>query len=306
MISVKHILCPVDLSDCSQLALSHAVALGSWYDARVTALHVFSEVPILGPVAMPGAVALPAVSVHEVDRDAVFNCLRKFVASVSRDNAVEIELAEAVDARREILEQIKILNADLLVMGTHGRSGFDHLLLGSVTEKVMRQATCPVMVVPRHAAKAAAPSSPPFKRIVCPIDFSSSSIHALSFALDIAQESDAKISLLHAIEMPPELSEVTFGKEPDVYAIRAAAEAEYLRRLRALIPFEARTYCTITTQVAEGRAHQEILRVAGEEQADLIVMGVRGRRSVGVMIFGSNTDAVIKAARCPVLAVPAA
>jgi len=305
MISIKRILCPVDLSDCSRLALTHAAAVAAWYESHLTVMHVFSNVPVFDVAPALGATTMPPVALTEIDREALLKALRTFVAPVSGHAAMDVQLLDAPDPRREILEQATTLKADLLVMGTHGRSGFDHLLLGSVTEKVIRKASCPVLVVPKHAAPAAALSAPPFKRIVCAVDFSPSSIRALSYALDLAQEADAQISLIHVIEMPPELGEFPFSKDLNINGIRAAAEAEYLQRLRALIPAEARNYCKVATQVSEGRAQREILRLASEDHADLIVVGVQGRGAVDLMLFGSNTHAVIRAATCPVLAVPA-
>jgi nucleotide-binding universal stress UspA family protein len=189
-------------------------------------------------------------------------------------------------------------------MGTHGRSGIDHALLGSVAEKVLRKAPCPVLVVPPHAPVDAGSVSPVFKRIVCAIDFSAGSLLALNHALAFAQEADARLTLVHAIEFPLALREVVFSTDTDVDRLHAAAEAEYLRRLRALVPAAARTYCTVTTQVIEGKVAREIGRVAAAEQADLIVMGVQGRGAVDLMVFGSNTNAVIRSATCPVLVVP--
>jgi len=306
MISLQRILCPVDLSESSRLATAHAAALAAWYESQLTVLHVFSNVPVFDVAPAIGATPMPPVSLKELDRDAVLDALRAFVAPVSDHAKIDVQLIEGADPRREILDQATKLKADLLVMGTHGRSGFDHLLLGSVTEKIIRKAPCPVLVVPRHAAAAASAAGPPFKRIVCAVDFSPASIRALAYAIDFAREADAQISLVHVIEMPPELGEYPFAEDFNINGIRAAAEAEYLQRLRALIPEDARTYCTVSTQVSEGRAQREILRVAAEEKAEVIVMGVQGRGAVDIMLFGSNAHAVIRGAACPVLVVPEA
>jgi nucleotide-binding universal stress UspA family protein len=148
-------------------------------------------------------------------------------------------------------------------------------------------------------------TSPVFKRIVCAIDFSSSSLLALNYAITLAQEADARLTLVHAIEFPLALREVVFSTDTNVDQLHAAAEAEYLRRLRALVPVQARMYCTVSTRVSEGKPSREIQRVADVEQADLIVMGVQGRGAVDLIMFGSNTHAVIREAHCPVLIVPA-
>jgi nucleotide-binding universal stress UspA family protein len=306
MIALSRILCPVDLSEFSKHALTHAAAVAAWYESQLTVLHVFSDVPVFDVAPALGATPMPPLSLKDIDRDQLLAVVRQFVAPVSRDTLVDVRLVEAADPRRSILAEAAQLQANLIVMGTHGRSGFDHLLLGSVTEKVIRRAPCPVLIVPPHAREAARSDAAPFKRIVCGVDFSESSKRALGYALDLAQESDACITLLHVIEVPPELGEFPFSREVTINGIRAAADAEYPRRLRGLVPPGAREYCTPLTQVSEGRAHKEILRVASEEQADLVVMGVQGRGAVDLMLFGSNTHAVIRAAACPVLVVPPA
>src|SRR4029453_9813185 len=132
---------------------------------------------------------------------------------------------EAPDARHEILAQAGALKADLLVMGSHGRTGFERVLLGSVTEKVIRKAGCPVMIVPRaaHDLERGGPLS--FHNILCPVDFSDGSVNAMRYALSIAEESDAELTLLNAIEVPPELAEQTAKPPINVDAVRAAAEA---------------------------------------------------------------------------------
>ena len=89
----------------------------------------------------------------------------------------------------------------LIVIGTHGAGGFEHLVLGSVTEKVLRRATCPVLTVPPRARTTA---KLPFKRILCPLDFSESSLAALDFAFSLAQQGDAELTILHVFEWPAE------------------------------------------------------------------------------------------------------
>jgi nucleotide-binding universal stress UspA family protein len=304
MMSLQRILCPVDFSDSSRRAVNHAVALSSWYGASLTVLHVCADVPVFEMASPFGGSSASAATVGESQLEERHAAVRQFVAPAAGTQPLEIIVRGEDDARVEILRAAHALKADLIVMGTHGRSGLDHLLLGSVTEKVLRKAPCPILVVPPQAAAIDRVPSAVFKRIVCAIDFSTGSLLALNHALALAQEADARLTLMHAIEFPLALREVAFSTDTNVDRLHAAAEAEYLRRLRALVPVQARTYCTVATRVTEGKPAREIQRVAAAEQADLIVIGVQGRGAIDLMVFGSNTHAVIRHASCPVLIVP--
>lgn len=294
MINLSHILCPVDFSEFSHRALDHAIAMAKWYGARLTVLHVVVNRP---------AVDLPPFELTDVDRGQILTEMQTFVGQQPTDPSIDFLIREASDVRREILHQIDALKADLLVIGSHGRTGFERLLLGSVTERVIRKAACPVMVVPRRAPDAERGGPVRFGRILCPVDFSEGSLAALTYALSIAQEADARLTVMHAIEIPPELSEDPVSPSFDIDAIHAAARAARLQRLRELVPASARAYCTVETTVCEGAAYDHILKVAVEQHSDLIVMGVQGRGAINLLVFGSNTVRVTRAATCPVLAV---
>lgn len=303
MIAIERILCPIDFSETSRRALDCAVALARWYEARLIVVHVFANVPIADTVPSLGVGGIQPVSLRDVERDAVLTEMRQFVGRVPDGVPVEIALQEAPDVRAEILAAAGARRADLVVMGSHGRGGVQRLVLGSVADTVLRKAACPVLVVPPHVDTARI--AVPFRRIVCPVDFSPASARSVSYALTLAQETDGEITLLHSIEIPPELREYAFPEPIDVDAIHSAARAESLRRLRELVPESAYTYCTVHTEVTEGRPHRQVLRVAGERQADLIVMGTQGRSTVDRLVFGSNTYAVIRDSACPVMTVPA-
>jgi nucleotide-binding universal stress UspA family protein len=198
------------------------------------------------------------------------------------------------------------MHADFLVVGSHGRSGFERLLLGSVTERLLRKAPCPTMVVPRLASDRPANTPVQFRKVLCSVDFSEGSLRALEYAVTLAEEGDAQLTVLHVIEVPPELRENPLAEGFDVDRVRAEAEARSLQHLRELIPQDARTYSTVETDVREGAAYWEILKVAAERSVDLIVMGVQGRGALDLLLFGSNTARVSRTATCPVLIVPRA
>ena len=292
MTHIRQILCPVDFSDISRHALDHAAAIAQWYRSRLTVLHVFVNLPTMD---------VPPLMLEDADRERLKTAIRTMAVGLPRDVDLHLSVQEAEHVHDEILGQLAATHADLLVLGTHGRSGFQRLFLGSVTEKVIRQAPCPTLVVPPRAPDVPADRPILFRRILCPIDFSESSQAALARALSMAEEAGAHLTLLHVIEMPPELRENPLAADFDIDRIHAAAEAEALRRLRDLVPETARTYCKVEAAVVEGRAYRQVLRRAAEEKADLIVMGVHGRRAFDLLVFGSNTHHVIRTATCPVL-----
>jgi nucleotide-binding universal stress UspA family protein len=294
MIRITHVLCPVDLSDISQHALDHAAAIAHWYQAQLTLLHVFATVPIMDA---------PPLVLEDADRERLQKSIRQMAAGLTPDVHVDVRVEQAEHVHSEVLRQLEATGADLLVLGTHGRSGFQRLFLGSVTEKVIRKATCPTLVVPPRAADVPPNAPVQFKRILCAIDFSDSSLSALAYALNLAGEADAHLTLLHVIEMPPELRENPLAPDFDIDRLHAAAEADARRRLQDLIPDQARTFATVDTAVVEGGAYRRVLQRAAEEQADLIVMGVHGRSAIDLLVFGSTTHHVIRTATCPVLIV---
>ena len=294
MIEIKRILCPVDFSDFSRHALEYAAVLARWYGSEITVLHAFSmPVGIPAVPAYGGPVLLEQPVATAAHRARLEKSLHEFVAPLDGPPmSLLVSEGTAVD---QILEQAT--SADLIVMGTHGRSGFERLLLGSVTEKVLRKARCPVLTVPPRAEGAAAPA---FKRILCAIDFSESSVRALRYALSLAQEADATLTAVHVAEVLPESAPFdTPGFNFRDYAAQFIATAK--ERLAETVPANAREYCEVKEVVVAGRPHREIVRLSAELGADLVVIGIRGRGAADLMVFGSTAQHVVRAASCPVL-----
>jgi nucleotide-binding universal stress UspA family protein len=212
--------------------------------------------------------------------------------------------AEEGDPARTIVDQALAIAADLVVMGTHGRSGFERLVIGSIAEKVLRKAPCPVLLVPPHVTDKTPPEVS-FKHILCPMDFSPSALQALGFALDLARQSDGIVTVLHALEWLAE-------EEPREYAHFNVPEyRQYLiddarQRVQALVAQESCAPRPIEHSVVVGRAYREILRAAADSGTDLIVMGAQGRGGLRLTLFGSTTQQVVRAATCPVLTVRSA
>jgi universal stress protein A len=150
----KKLLVPVDFSDCSKAALEHAELIGRQFGASITILHVWE----------PPSSKIPSISLQSFDfpeqankrletivfREAAME-MRDFLHDFDRDDSLEVR-CQLVSGQptEQILSLAEDGAYDLIVMGTHGRSGLAHLFMGSVTEKVLRQAPCPVLAI-RHA-----------------------------------------------------------------------------------------------------------------------------------------------------------
>lgn len=296
MVKLETILCPIDFSDFSRDALDHAVALANWYGAGLTVMHVVPIPTMPLPVAgvLVDAALPPSVNTAETAKE-----LSRWAQDSigSSDLTVKVLVTSGL-AATEIARRAELMSADLLVLGTHGRSGFQRLFLGSVTEKLLRTTTVPIMTIPPPVRK---PESIRFKTILCPVDFSDESMRALDYALSLAKEADARIILLHVVEGFVDTPYANEFRNLSVVEYYEQIEVDAAKRLAAAVPNEARTWAQPIERVIKGRAYRQILKMAEDERAELIVMGVRGRGAVDRFIFGSNTHHVIRGATCPVL-----
>ena len=305
MIDVPRILCPVDFSDISRRALTYAAATARWYQAELTVLHVVPEL-------VPADMLPPLVREHagghgvgDLDRRALLASAQQFVdRAVGSLPPPRVVVRDEPDTAQAILDEATAMGAALIVMGTHGRTGLDHLLVGSVAEQVLRHARVPVMVVPRQTRAAVAAGDVDFDSIVCAIDFGEASRRAARWGVSLAEEADGRLSLVHVITVPPEGQPHDPGMSDE--QARAAAVADSLTRLRALVPPEVRPYLRPETLVEEGNPARVILDLAEDRLADIIVLGVQDRSALDRLLRGSVTHAILQEATVPVLSVPAA
>ena len=285
---ITHILCPTDFSEAAANALEHAVAIAGCYKARLTVLHV----------------GMAAATESDVAR-------------LHRETAAAAELTEAAggvldvvvadgDPAQTIVSEAQQQPADLLVMGTHGLGGFQRFILGSVTEKVLRKAATPVLTVPPLAGGTA---HLPFQKMLCGIDFSPCSLSALQYARSLARESRAALIVVHSLEWPweeppaPAFDELPPAEATALQTYRRTRELQATERLVTLASTGAGAECRVACRVVHGKAYAAVLRVAEEEHADLIVLGVGGRTGTDRAVFGSTTNQVVRQATCPVLTI---
>jgi nucleotide-binding universal stress UspA family protein len=297
MITFRRILCPVDTSPFSRRAVRYAVALGKWYDAEVTVLSV--RPAALPPglwLSGPSAVPLEAPTSHEEAVDAI----REFARGASGADPSRVVVADG-SIVPEIVRVARELPADLIVMGTHGHSGFERLLLGSVTERILRKASCPVLTIPRLAAGLPEPPEVVFKTILCGMDRSDASLRALDLSVSLAQQAGGRLALVHVVE-DVLTEEPALAGHFNLPECLRAIEPEIRAGYEALVPASVREWCEVGVHITSGKPHRELLRMADDLGADLIVLGTYGWSTP----FGSTTNHVLRAAVCPVLAVPPA
>jgi nucleotide-binding universal stress UspA family protein len=301
MIAIQRILCPTDCSEPARQAVQHADRIARWFDAELLLLHVAAPFvppsPGIGPpvaVPYPGTIVLdPAVRAPVIEE-------MEAEARGAREAGVSVEVVvEEGEVVKTILAQAEARGADLIAVGMSGLGGGLHRRLGSVAEKVVQRAPVPVLTVPARARVARAPDAF-YRRILCPVDFSETSLAAVEWAVTLARESAAHLTLLHAHEDVPAAELVPPGEASrDASGERRALEAE-LRRLAT----EAALPEPVEAIAMEGeKAADTIVGEAARRKADLLVMGVRGRRLLDRALFGSTTQHVVHAATCPVLTV---
>lgn len=289
------ILCPVDGSVFSERALRHAAALCRMYQAELVALAV-------RPVGMPPALWLSHESAvpHEEPggRERAVESLRTFVSSAA-GGSVGRTLVTDGRVVPEILRVAREVSADLLVMGTHGLGGFDRLILGSVTERVLRQTPCPVLTIPRLAPGSPDTAHEGFRRVLCGADRSDASRRALDQAVSLARRSSGRLLLVHVLE-DISAEEPRFASHFNMEECWRAIAPDIRSTYEAMVPQDVRREVALEVQVPFGKGARELLRAARAFGADLIVLGTSGWDAP----CGATTQRVVREAECPVLTVP--
>lgn len=296
MNTLTTILCPVDGSSFSERALKHATALGRLYGAEVVVLSV-RPIEVTPALWLTRPSALPQEEPGERGRAEA--ALRDFV---TRATGAPAGRTLVTDGRivPEILRVAGELSADLIVMGTHGLGGFDRLVLGSVTERVFRKASCPVLTIPRLAPEAPDRSQAGFRCVLCGADRSAASARALAHAVALARRSSGRLVIAHVLE-DISAEEPRFASHFNMEECWRAIAPEIRASYEAIVPEDARRELAVEVQVPFGKAWRELLRAAHDTGADLIVVGTAGWDAPS----GATTQHVVRGAECPVLTVPA-
>lgn len=311
LINTKTILVPTDFSTSSWKSLRIAAMLATRIGMKVCVLHVLSsDYSPLFEILQPGEPKKIDISAYQ---DQVKILLREKALEQLADfpDAAAMTIEPIIltgNPARQILKVIHTTRPDLVVMGTRGQSDIMSLFIGGCAEQVIQKSSRPILVVPQDMKiqeflkpsilKRTKPVGEAVVKILLPTDFSSSSVHALHYALELCQLLPASLYVLHVIEHLS-LSD-SLPTDEDMVEI-AAKKKEVINFLDREMGLERCKMINIS--VCVGDPTREILTTCSQEQIDLVVMGTQGRNWLERFLLGSTTEAIISRSPCPVMTV---
>jgi nucleotide-binding universal stress UspA family protein len=288
---VKNILYLTDFSEPSEAALPFASTLGRGYRAKVHALHVLLPAPY---VYMTPGLTAAAIEAAEENAQAEMQRVESRLAGLEHKTSVEREIEVWPAVRRAIEED----DVDLIVLGTHGRTGAEKLLLGSVAEEIFRRSPVPVLTI-GPGVHTSVHNGGRFHRVLFATDFSPESLAGAPYVVTLAQENQARLLLLVVMRKPHSVGE----NDKRIFEMSVA---EAMHRLYEIVPQDAKLEFPPQVAVEYGEPADRIVEVAKQRDADLIVMGVRsaaGRLGAATHLERATAHKVVAYAACPVLTV---
>jgi nucleotide-binding universal stress UspA family protein len=290
-IKLQNILFATDFSSSGQAVLSYTLDLARRYDAGLYTVNVLPHMPFV-EAAEPDTEQNKLWSKQQ---------LAALIDSKSFKGVQHKELIEEGEVPEVLSKLVRKYGIDLIVIGTGGRKGLGKLLLGSVAEEIFRHAECPVLTVGPHAIGCEIDGN--LRHILFATDFGPESVHGLPYAVSLAEENRARLTILHVAPEPGVvLPEPEPGTMPVVDPSEVAAFTE--NQLRALIPAETQLWHEPEYMVQFGTPAETIVRIAAQS-VDMIVMGVK-RPAVLTKHLGEGVAyKVVCDAPCPVLSVGA-
>jgi nucleotide-binding universal stress UspA family protein len=280
MSDYQRILVPTDMSDFSVEAVRYASLLQGWLGSRVTLLYADETHFPIDVLDTPLGYYLDEAPQEKAELQ---ERLRRFAVDHMR-GADEVLIVQDTPARA-IVRTAKEMRADLIIMGTHGRTGWRRALLGSVTENVLHETDCPVLTVTPQAL--ASRETIDIRNIVCPVNFTYVAREALRHACSLALSFGAELRIVYVAEGvdAPRLREVE-------EAFRIWVDPEVRDRARYQL-----------SVVSEGEPAERVLRLAGDVKTDLIVLGAQHKFFSDATVIGTTTERITRFARCPVLTI---
>ncbi len=296
-VQMRNILCATDFSDFSNRTIPYGIALAREFEARLYICHVID----LSSIAIYGEFQLNPVDQQNRIRKQAAEQLDQIIGEQPVKWEPLITVGHTADEISRLVDEKAI---DLVIAATRGRSGLKRLILGSVTERLMRVLSCPLLVVhsPEHEFVNPVSQQIRLKKILVGCDFSPDSDLAFQQALSLAQEFEADLHLAHVVE-PSASSELLKPDKALSDEIQQGLHQRLTAKLIAMVPEDARNWCTPQTRILEGQPYEALAQYAKTHAIDMIVLGVRGHGLVKTLFLGSTTDRVVRQASCPVLSV---
>ncbi|CAM2066045.1 Universal stress protein [Sulfidibacter corallicola] len=295
MSSIGRILFPTDFSESSEAAAVEAFAIAGLQNAEIHLLHInllFEN----DPHQFPSNATHPPKDISPATE-------KKFEVLIEKHGSGNLDITQAeirsIAAGSAIVEYARDHDFDLIVMGTHGRRGLRHWMLGSTAEETVKTAHCPVLTV-RNRRSEGNPAH--FERILVPTDFSAGADETVRYARIAAAKSEGELLLLHVIPAPtiPDLYGWPINPTDNHYDKATTESHKHLDRLMA----EEGPQIKFETHVTRGNPHRQIVAFAKEHEASIILMPHRGADSIFDHFIGSTTERVLRSAECPVLTLP--
>ena len=296
--NIERILLATDGSTRAEGAEAYACKLAESWGATLTVVSVLEFAPGLDPES-----PVCRIYLAELMTQATEDLARLKARAAERGIAVHTRIETGIPSE-QVLAAAAAEDADLIIMGTAGKTGLAHVLLGSTAERIIRTAPCPVLAVrmdrseaERTGVSTSHPAS--LDRIMVPVDFSDCSLDALEYAVSVAQRAQASVMLLHVLEP------VSYGLD---FTVSIQAEREHERktlteRLAGLVAALEAANVKSESLVRGGLPRDSILEAARAWSADLIVMGTHGRRGLSHALYGSVVESVLRKSHCPILTV---
>jgi nucleotide-binding universal stress UspA family protein len=295
MTGITRILVPTDFSATADAALIYAKRLAEQFEASLHLVHAFEDPFTTAAFAAEAYSTLP-LSLREQLLGEAEARLAERLTPGERTRFKGTAGIRAGTPTTTIVEYAGSIGADLIVMGTHGRGGMAHVLLGSVAERVVRSAPCSVLTLRDRPDRA-------IQHILAPTDFSATADAAVDYAFVLAGRVGADLQLLHVLDDPF----VAEGMAPEAYIAEAPTvrttllqDAQARLRHRSIGPI---LDVTVGTEVLFGRNAETIAEYAAMRNIDLIVMGTHGRTGVAHLLLGSVAERLVRTAPCPVFTV---
>jgi nucleotide-binding universal stress UspA family protein len=287
----KRILCPLDFSELSDLALKYASVAAREYNSTLHVLHAETfELPRYFSRSESDHLIQELATAKTGFRNHLAEHVQKVLGTHAKEIDLKFEVIEEHPAGA-ILDFTKQTAIDLIVMGTHGYGGLKRLRLGSVAENTVANATVPVFTVRQKTHLfidvLRADPMPVLEKIMCPSNISKTAVTALRHAAALAERFGAVLTVLHIRET---------AKDADI--------SKDEKKLCEWIADTVKVQCDVKPMVLSGHAAEEIISYAKENKNDLIVLGARHQQFLEATFFGRTTELVVRHAPCPVLITP--